>query len=93
MNKQRTRKAGKEGRELAETIQRMAALPCLLCGRTPACGVGAWVPDNPVDRFIIGAPAGRTRITVYPLCQVCFSRPGAPERAERRIRLERLEQC
>ena len=93
MNRQGMKKARKEARQVAEAIQRVAAHPCVLCGRTPACGAGVWVPTNPVDQFMVGTPPGKVRVLVYALCPSCRTQPGVFERVERQVRLERLMSC
>ena len=68
-------------REEAEAFVRPAAAECTLCGRPPAY-VGLFFPDDPQK---YGAPAGKTRVVVYGLCETCNSRPGVADEAEAKI--------
>jgi len=52
---------------------------CLVCGAPPAV-IGIFTPDNPE---LYGAPAGKTRLIRYCLCEKCRTQPDTPARAEK----------
>lgn len=92
-NRDNRKRLRKQTGPVEDTARIVAAFPCFMCGRTPAGGAGAWLPDNPADKFIIGTPPGKLRIVVYALCPTCRTQPGVLERVEQRVRLERLASC
>ena len=47
-----------------------AGARCVFCGRAAEL-VGTFVPTDPGYRLLIGAPAGKARCLVYPLCEGC----------------------
>jgi hypothetical protein len=58
--------------------------PCLLCN-APSTVTGLFLPT---DSQLWGAPIGRQRTVVYPLCSNCADRPDAPDACELRISQE-----
>jgi hypothetical protein len=57
-------------RLLDPAIQHVMGKPCILCGKPFANGAGVFVPNNSQSW---GAPAGKQRYLVYPLCGECVS--------------------
>jgi hypothetical protein len=58
--------------------------PCLLCG-SPSSITGVFIPGN---SRLWGAPEGRQRHIVYPLCGACYARPDQTDATELRISQE-----
>ena len=54
----------------AVEMVRSSGAPCLFCGDA-ATAVGAFAPTRPEYRAAVGAPAGKTRVLLYPVCTPC----------------------
>ena len=63
------------------TAIKQAHPPCLLCGSRSTM-TGVFIPGNPQ---LWGAPAGKQRQVIYPLCHDCADRPDQPDACEQRI--------
>ncbi len=79
---------GKKGEKIPrDTVEEYAAKvfgdPCILCGKRSQ-GVGVYEPKDPAE---FGAPHGKTKFYMYPLCDNCYTDQGAVE-VENRILAE-----
>ncbi len=55
---------------------------CILCNRRPNL-TGMFFPNKPAN---YGAPPGKMRIIMYPICSKCRRKPGSSARVERAIK-------
>jgi hypothetical protein len=66
-----------------EHAPEVLAAGCMAC-RGPAQHVAFFVPTDEASRQM-GAPAGKRRLSMYPVCGACASSPEAIARIEARI--------
>ncbi len=70
-------------REIEEMVRESSQTPmnCCLCSN-PADMRGVFCPTSQEFSEKIGAPKGKTRVVVYPICQKCMRDPFAQLKAE-----------
>ncbi len=79
-------RSDRERLELAAEELAALQLPCALCRAPSAQGVAGFAPTTPDLRRLVGAPPGRLRVCLFPICDDCAEHATLEDRERAALR-------